>query len=369
MSETATDPVAELEDARAAHSDAREEVREVGEAQIEAVADAYDRATALLDRYEGKATGTGDFEAYLRFQDEFLELTESLDEDLPARDAFEEANDLLDKRRLSGSDFERARETLEPAREVIALRDRREETGARVRELEFEIERRIEDLTERIDDLERLENLGDADFDAPVADLRDPVEAYNDSVRGAFESFVGDASARDLFEFVAATESYPLVEYRQPPPDLHEYVHEHPVGEEPVPTLLEYADYSASKLDHYVDDPSALKTRVAVHRTYLERLDADPLTVAWPPAPAEAFRFQLQEREALVHRFADEETVSLLRTLREWTHDTRFETLREASVARVELDERERERLADGAVEEEIDAARAKRRRLRDALD
>jgi hypothetical protein len=369
MSRQPSDLVAELEAAREAHSEAETAVQDVGESRVEAVADAYDRATDLLDRYEGSATGTGDFQAYVTFQNAFVELVESLDDDLPGYEAFEEANEQLDKRRLSEGDFDRARETLESAREIGARLDRRDDARERVREAERAVERRIEELGDRIDDLERLTRLGDADLDAPVEKLRDPVEAYNEAVREAFEAFQTGASAREFFEFVAAADAYPLVEYRQPPSELYEYVFEHPAGEEPLPTLLEYADYSASKLDHYVDDPSALRTHVAVHRTYLERLDAEPLTVAWPPAPAATLRYRLREREALVHRFADEETVSRLRTLRALTREAAFADLREAAVAREELDERERERLANGAVDDDLAEARAARERLREALE
>jgi len=364
-----SDPAAALRDARTELADVVAEIEDVGEENVEAVADAYDRATDLLDSNEAAATGTGDFEAYVRFQNAFVELLEGLDEDLPTRDAFEAANDHLDKRRLSESDFDRAREALEPAREVAALLERRTAARDRVDEAEYAVESRIDDLDERIDDLERLAGLDDVDLDVPVSDLRDSVDEYNDAVREAFETFRANASARAVFDLVAATESYPLVEFRQPPSDLRRYVAERPAGEETIETLLEYADYSASKLDHYVEDPSALKTRVAVHRTYLERLDADPLTVSWPPADAESLRRRLREVEAVLHRFAPEETVATLRSLRDLSRTDRYDRLREAAVVETELDERERERLRSGAVHDDLAAARDERERLRAVLD
>jgi hypothetical protein len=363
------DPAAELRDARTELADVVSEIEDVGEQNVEAVADAYDRATDLLDGNEEAATGTGDFEAYVRFQNAFVELVEELDDDLPTRDAFETANEHLDKRRLSESDFDRGRETLAPAREIAALLDRRESARERVHEAEYAVESRIDELDDRIDELERLEALDDVDLDVPVTDLRDRVDAYNDAVRDAFASFRSTASARTVFELVEATAAYPLVEYRQPPSDLRTYVAERPAGEETIETLLEYADYSASKLDHYVEDPSALKTRVAVHRTYLERLDADPLTVSWPPADAPSLRRRLREIEAVLHRFAPEETVTALRSLRDLTRTDRYERLREAAVVETELDERQRERLRSGAIHDELATARSERERLVAALE
>ncbi|MFC6726971.1 hypothetical protein ACFQE1_21840, partial [Halobium palmae] len=171
------------------------------------------------------------------------------------------------------------------------LRERRREAGVRLDEIEA-----------RIDQLERLVRLGDADLDAPVDDLREPISAYNDAVVDLFRAFRRSASARELLRFVDTTDAYPLVDYRQPPSELETYVEEYEAGAEPVPDLLEYAEYSASKLDHYVADAAALKRNVAVHRTYLERLDPDPLTVSWPPLPAETLRYRCRELVAVVGR-------------------------------------------------------------------
>ena len=362
------DHVDRLRDAREELADARAAVADAGEDRLEAVRDAHREATDLLDRYEGRATGTGDFRAYVEFQEAFVELVEGLPDDLPAREAFEEANDLLDQRRLGEDDFERARELLEPAADYAARLSERASAEERYQTARRDARSRLRDLDDRIEELEHLQRLGEADLDAPVERLRDPVESYDASVREAWTDFRREASAREVFRVVEASAAYPLAAFPQPPPDLREYVETAPAGEESIPTLLEYADYSTSKLSHYVDDPDTLRTRVATSRTYLERLDADPLTVSWPPPSADRLRYLAAELVSVVARFAPEAVVAEARRLRRLPDEVDYERLRETALARDELDAAERDRLERGAVEAELTAARDERDRIETAL-
>jgi len=369
MSDTeGEDHVERLRTAREELAAARSAVDEQGEERLERVRDAHRAATDLLDRYEGRATGTGDFRAFVEFQEAFVELVEGLPDDLPAREAFEAANDLLDQRRLDEDDFERAREHLEPAGDRAALLAERERARERYETARRDARRRLRELDDRIDRLERLRRLGEADLDAPVERLRDPVESYDEAVREAWNQFRREASAREVFRVVEASEAYPLAAFPQPPADLREYVETSPAGEESIPTLLEYADYSSSKLSHYVDDPGALRTRVATGRTYLERLGAEPLTVSWPPPSGDRLRYRAAELVSVVARFAPEDVVAKARRLRRLPDAVDYERLRETALARDELDDEERERLASGAVEGELTAARDERERIEAAL-
>jgi hypothetical protein len=343
---------------------AREAVAGVGEDRVAAAADAHDEAVALLDRYEERATGTGDFEAYVEFQSQFLGLVEGLDDDLPGHDAFETAGEAMDRRRLRERDFETAREALAEAGTYRDLLDRREEAVERHRTARHDAREARDAVAARVEALERTRALGDADLDAPVERIETPVREYDEAVREAFSAFYREASARELFDLVDRTGSFPLVDFRRPPRDVREYVREYAAGEHPVPDLLEYAGYSASKLDHYVEDPGALRAKVATHRTYLERLDAEPLTVGWPPPDAGRVRWLGEELVAVVGRFADEDVVARARAVRDLPRETDYERLREAAVARAELDERERERLRSGALETDLVALREARDRL-----
>lgn len=362
--------VAELREARARVDELEARVAEVGRDDLERVADAYNGATRLLDRYEDRATDYDDFQGYVEFQETFVDFVEGLPEDLPAREGFEAADETFQKSRLSEEDFELAREQLSEAREYASLLTSYREARQRRSDAEHAVRSRLRDLDGRVDHLERTLALGAADLDAPIEALREPIDAYDEAVHEAFEAFKREAPTREVFALVAVTESYPLVRFREPPTRLREYVESSEAGEEPIPKLLEYADYSASKLDHYVEEPHELKRHVATNRTYLNRLDAEPLTVEWPPPPASKLRHRTREYEPVVRRFAPEEVVASLREVRRLTTDPEwYGDLREAAHAVAELDGEQRSMLEEGAVEPALTEAREKRDRLREALD
>jgi hypothetical protein len=369
MVSTSTVSVDDLDAARERLRQAERAVDGYGEAEAERVVEAYDDATDLLDRYEGSATGTGDFAAFVEFQDRFTGLVNALPDDLPAREAFEEADELLDRRRLSESHFDRVRDLLAPAREVADTLDERAAAREHLRETRRAVRRRLSDLDDEIRARERLLDLGSADLDAPTEELRDPIEAYNDAVADAFDRYRRETSARELLAFVAATEAYPLVDFDAPPASLHAYLDEATVGDESVTTLLDYVDYSRSKLDHYVDDPDGFRRAVATSETYLSRLDATPLTVDWPPPVAGRLRRRAEELVSVVARFANESTVAHARRVRDLAFRDDYDRLRRAAVARTELTPAERDRLVAGTVEDELAARRRERERLQSALD
>ena len=356
----------------------RRRVDEVGEDALQDLRDRYEELTALFDRYEERVTGDGDFQTFIEFQGKVAEFTEELPEEARHRDVFEDVDDLLQQRRLTESDWERVRERLAPVwRDVERLTDREEARDA-YRDARYAVRSRRAELDERIADLERLQRLGDADLDAPTDRLREPIERYNERVETAFDTLRREAGARVVLDLLAKTEAYPLVEFQSPPADLHEYVRTEEPGTEPIPQLLEYADYSRSKLDHYVDDPTTLKQRVSTHRTYLRRLDADPLTVAWPPPEAGVLWYRCRELESVVGRVGDADPVPAeageaatvaLREVRALPRETDYERLRTSAQAREQLSDEERERLASGAVDDELAAVREAKSRLDDALD
>ncbi len=370
MSETTVespDIIADLEAAHTAYEEVTKQVAERGERDLEKVAEAYDRATTLLDKYEERATGTGDFQGFIEFQETFASFVEELD-DIPHREVFEDANEYFEKRRLSSSDFAAARNSLSPAAELTDLLAERERRREEYRDARRRVAARRNDVDERVKELERLSSLSDIDLDAPIKELRKPIETYNERVAAAFSGFKREASVREVLRFVTKTEHYPLVSFRPPPDDLQEYIERDAVGTEPLTKLLDYADYSPSKLDHYVESPEELKRNVAVHRSYLDGLDARPLEIAWPPPPADEFRFLSRELVSVVGRFASTETVTALRDVRAFARTERYDHLRRAAEARAELTVKERERLAKGRIENDLERARTERNRLDEAL-
>ncbi len=347
-----------------------------GEDDVERGAEAYRQAEKLLDHYADRATGTGreNFAAYVQLEGQFGQLVENLPEDLVNRDAFEDAWETIDKRRLSAEDFERASDALEPAHQYVERLDEREAARTELREARKAATSRIEAIDDEIDRLERLQELASVDLDAPVDRIREPIAAYNESIEDAFATYRSSASAREVFDFLDRTRWYPLVPFERPPADLREFVASNPAGESTIPKLLEYAEYSRSKLAHHVDDADELKRQVATQRTYLDRLDAEPLTLSWPPTPAAQLRYAIRERRPLVARIADDVTtdddpVALLRTVRTLTRDPDYDRLQTAATARADLTANERSRLADGRIEVDLEALRREREQLRTTLE
>ena len=365
-------PLEALEAARERFERARRRIEEHGTDTVEEAAEAYRSASELLEDYVDRATGTGkeNFKAYIELEGQFATLVENLSDDLPNRAAFEDALDAIDKRRLSESDFERAREALEPARRYDELLEEREAAREEISRTRTEAAQRRRDIDDEIAARERLLELGDADLDAPVERLREPIDAYNDAIREAFEAYRLEASAREVFAVLERSRWYPFVAYEHPPDDLREYVATSPDGEHTIPELLEYADFSRSKLEHYVDDADRLKRRVATQQTFLDGIDADPLTIDWPPGPAGVLRRRIREYRPFVQRVADEETVAALRRVRSLTRDpdVDYDRLQTAAQAVAQLSADERERLADGRVADELEALREEKARLEDAL-
>ncbi|MFB6233942.1 MAG: hypothetical protein ABEH81_05215 [Halopenitus sp.] len=312
----------------------------LGQERVEAAADTYRRAHRVLDQYEDDATGTGDFGSYVEFEGEFSEAVD-VDDDALAADAFAAADEAVDKRRLSTDDFDAARNALDPAGEYVRLLERRDDAVDDYRIARRDLKQARDALADRVDELSEVVDYADVDLTVPLEALREQFEEYNDAVREAFDEFLKTASAREAFDFLEATERYPLVDFDAPPRDLSEYVDEYEAGEEPLPQLLEYADYSQSKLDHYVEDPGALRTAVAVHRTWIERLDGEPLTLEWPPEPADELQYRVRELTSLVSRVADEDVVADLRAIGDRSREDDYETLRRAATVTEEFDERE----------------------------
>ncbi|WP_207586650.1 DUF7118 family protein [Halomontanus rarus] len=370
---TVVDHVDRLERARDRLATVDARIDDHGEETVRDAADAYQRALELLEDYVDRATGTGreNFKAYIELEGQFSSLVEGLPEEIPRRDAFESALDAIDKRRLSEDDFDRARNALEPAAELSDLRDERTEARETLEQARKEATRRQRTIDEEIDRRTRLLELASADLEAPVDRLREPIAAYNEAVRESFVEYRQSESAREVFAVLERSRWYPLVPFERPPEDLRAYVMETDAGAETVPKLLEYANYSRSKLEHYVDDADELKRNVATQQTYLEGIDAEALSVTWPPAPAAELRYRLREMRPFVERVGGEELVARLRELRRLTLDPEFEyeRLQTAAVAVDQLTEDQRERLADGRIEEELEALRAEREAIRETLD
>jgi tetratricopeptide (TPR) repeat protein len=373
-SQTEADALEELQSADERIRQLRSELEDADleSDEIDDLVDAYHSVEAVLDRWEERATDWDDFQGYVEFRNDLAETLESIPDDVPERDAFVAADSHVKtsgvSKSLDTSDFEAARSALAPVRSYVETYEALESAREQRRQAYRRAKRRVDELEERIGSLQRLLELGEADLEAPIEQLRGPISTYNEAVRDDFETFRRGVPAREFLSFVERAARTPLVGYETPPAELLEYVRTRPAGDRSVDELLEYAEYSSSKLAHYVEDADLLKRRVATNRTYLERLSADPLCIEWPPKPADILWFRTAELVSLVGRFADEPTVTTLREIRSLTRRREYERLRRAAEADAELTDDERRRLRDGAVETELSAARAELDRLEDAL-
>jgi len=365
----AADRIAALERAHDRLETARDRLAEYDEADVAELADAYGSFTGLLDRYEENVTGDdGDAKTIIEFQSQVHEVMNDIPDDVLFADRFDECDEYLQKKWFKTADFEHARAVLEPAAAVVDRLEERDAARREYRQTRERVRNRSLELSQAIRERERLTRLGEADLDAPTERLRDPIETYNDAVREAFASFKESASARAVVEFVDASQAYPLAAFPAVPAELRAYVRSEPPGTGQISTLLEYADYSRSKLDHYVDDPGRLKHALSGHRTYFERLDAEPLTVSWPPPRADVLPWRCRALTSVVNRL-DPAVVEPLRAVAALPRETEYGRLRDSALAAAELSERERERLQSGTVGAELEEARAARRRLEEALE
>ncbi|WP_071932505.1 DUF7118 family protein [Halodesulfurarchaeum formicicum] len=368
---TVPDLVADLKAAREALAQAEAQVAEIGESRLRRLESAHEEFTTLLSTYEDRATGSGDFQAFVEFQDELAHFLDDYPEDLPERETFEAIDETLQKRRLTDADFEWARDRLGPVEDLLDRLTERHEAEQRVQTLAGEIRTAIRETRARIDRLETVKRLGTADLDAPVEDLRDPIERYNESVRAAIQRARSEMPARQVLSILETAERFPLLSVPAPPAELHSYLESAAVGTETIPTLLEYADYSQSKLAHYVDAPATFARVVGGNRTYLDTLDATPFEIEWPPPAADHLRFRGRELVSVLNRFDARDSIAALRDVLDLARGepARYASLRKTARARTELTESERRQVADGTIEAELEAARDRLAALETALE
>lgn len=347
---------------------AETKVDEFGKDRLEELATAHREFTALLDRYEDEVVGdAGDVRTNVEFQSQIAETVNNMPSGMLLRETFIECAEALKKKWFKTADFEHVREQLEPVDDLVARVDEYDAANSEYRNAKKAATRHRRTLDERISEFERLVELGEADLDAPTERLRDPIEAYNAEVSEAFESFLQDAPAREVISFLEATDAYPLVPFELPPADLRTYLRENPVGEKPVHTLLEYAKYSRSKLDHYVEDAGQFDHLLSRQKTYLSRLSPLPLTIDWPPPTAEELRWRCEELTPACNRLSPD-VVAALRQVESLPRETDYERLRTSIVAREQLTDEERTRLENGNVEAELKRTREQRARLADSI-
>ncbi len=351
----------ELREAGAAYQEAQAAVKERGRDRLETLQDAYNTATQLLAQYEDTATDTGarEFVNFAQFKGSFITLVENLDAELPAITAFERAKETIDKRRLDEDDFAQAREHLGPVEKELEKLDRLDKTRDQLITARQHAQQRREELVEEIEQLEAMVELSVTDDETALKRVRKPVEKYNTAVRTGFKQLRREAPSREVLALLDRAQQYPLVAFQSPPPVLEEYLRTTAAGHRPLAELIEFTEYSRSKLEHYVDDAGAFRRAVATNRTYLRELDATPLTIAWPPPPAQQVPWLTRELRAVAGRIVDADAMAHLREVEAVAREDRQYTIvRETAIAEQQLDATQRQKLANGTLRDELETLR-----------
>lgn len=355
----------ELQTAATAYRDANAAVEEYGTSELEHLTDQYEQARDMLLTYEDKATDTGiqEFVSFAQFKSRFISFVENLDDELPGREHFLQAKDHLDQRRLSSEDFQRAHEALDPVKDLVDRLDQRSKARDRlIRARQQAVERRAE-LQDEIAQYDRMLTLGQADLDAPIERIQAPIEQYNSAVRDGFDRLRREQPVRELLALLERSQQYPLVDFQAPPAALASYLQSGSISDQPLVTLLEYTEYSPSKLSHYVPDAGEFRRHIATNRTYLQELDSEPLLIDWPPPAAEHIPWLVRELRPLAARIIDEDSLAALRSVRRIAENqSEYQHLRRAAVAHAELSPSDRERLESGTIA-------AERETLTDAVE
>lgn len=360
----------DLKSAYNAYQDIQTTIDDIGQDRLETLNDQYQEFTTLLKTYKESASGTGreTFQEYVAFQGELDAFESSLPANGLETDAFRDAIEYLDQRRLNQDDFEEARTILAPIEDRLGILDDRAEAREEYAAAERAIQERLTELDDEIEHLERILSFENVDFAVPVDQLRDHVESYNSAISSDFTTYKSNASAREFIQFIEKTTAYPLVDFPSTPPDLVDYLETADAGTESIPTLLEYADYTRSKLSHYVTDPTTFNARIAANQTYLDRLSPDPLTISWPPPPQEELHWLLRELTSVINRIAATATMEKLNALRNFAHNDKYIDIRRAAKADSVLDSEQKQRLKSGEVTEELEDKHHEKDQLETAL-
>lgn len=366
-----SDPVTRLETAATELRTAREAVQEIGKSELEQLATAHDRFLQLLDEYEEPASGSGreTFQSYVEFEGELETFMNSLPENLLKREDFEAAETVLDRRRLNEQDFDRARDEIASVTELVGRLEDYSDAVNRYREARKSVKVSLRERRGELKTLEETLAFAEVDPTASVDPLREPIDTYNEAVGEAFADFLSTKSARRVMEWLGATQQYPLVKTANPPKSLIDFLETSPAGEQPISTVLEWANYTHSKLSHYVDDPERFQSRVGANRSLLERIDAEPLQIDWPPPKKEELRYRTRELIAVVSRFAPADVCARLQTVRDLSYRSDYSELRSRARARHELTEQDLRELSSGEVSDKYEQLKAEIDRLETALE
>lgn len=346
----------------------RSTLRDEGIEAVREARDIYHDLQRYIDRYREPATGHGDFESYIEFQSVLAEIEEQLDDDVYGERWFRKAIQRFESRTLREKHFRRAEKDLQEIRELVEAFERAMELEDELRSERGRLRKRRRELQNEIKRLEsRIRDAREAP-DADASRLESLLDKYNKSVEREYGSWLSSAPAIEVVRHAYRASRMPLVEADGVDGRSVEALQESGVGDESVERLLEFAGYSDSKLQHYVDDPRTFR---------------DKLPTAWfRVADAEPYKLSLDMEEGVVERlvpelvsvvseFASERTIEVLRQIGDLARNGRYSEMRQALEARQRTGGEDVESLLEEkqSLEREVEDVEEDTQRIEDALD
>ncbi|MDX1745070.1 MAG: hypothetical protein R3324_03965, partial [Halobacteriales archaeon] len=248
--------------------------------------------------------------------------------DVTDRTAFEDALSRFDRRIIREKDFRRARSDLTSVKQVSETLSEAEELASQLTNERGRLSSRLRkwrhDRSQVQSRLSDLEAVTDVDPEPLVAAR----SSYNDRVREEFDSFAETAPAIDVARVGYKARLVPLADV---PPITDEaalsVLEDAGFATETVPTVLEYAGYSDSKLSHYVDRPGSFRSQLPV--SWFETIDGEAFTIA-ADATGDDVRHRAPALVKVIDAFATPETIAELRTLRDLAARGEYDRMRRA---------------------------------------
>lgn len=256
------------------------------------------------------------------------------------------------------------RRALEPLEEIAGLRDERNRVEKEIRRQKKARRKKRRELEERA---RRLRSLRDTRLDPGAEEyihsIQERLDRVNERIVGVLDALVSNAPTREVIRLLGDVGIRPELGLPRAPDKsgLMGFLGSHPVGNEPIYRVLEYADYSDSRLSHYVDRPREFKDAMSANLAYLEKItDIRRLAPKLQVEPGGMLARRLSALTSLVSRagsLVEKDTSGLVQELREMRREVLSgEYARHfSSYRRIQrLSQEERRLVEAGAVEDEL---------------
>lgn len=341
---------------------ARQRIEDIGLEKAKKTHDFYSELSETMEEYREDAVGTGDFETYVEFQgilDDLLQRINNSQNEVYRAEDFERVIDGFEKRVIRESDFRRAESRLADVRELAETIDRVREIEKELRYEKGRLERRKSELESRLKRVGRKIDTAKGVSDIDPSPLISIIESYNSSVETDFEEFYNSAPSIKVARLGEKARDLPLADIKPLDKETVEILRRTGMGQKTVSEVLEYADYSNSKLSHYIERPDEFRRNVS--QTWFKLLSADDFKIS-VETPQNLIKHKVPELIRIVDEFGSEETVRRLREIHSVAEKGEYAPMRRAYLSEKETGDKGLEDLQEEKrdIESEIDEIESK---------